>query len=458
MKISRALRLTEHNCTAFVGGGGKTSALFLAAREVAPALVTTSTHLAIQQATQTERHLTWAPNAPMPDIESALGQGITLVTGLPREDIARVAAPTLEQLQKLNELARYHALPLLIEADGSRQKPLKAPAAHEPAIPPFADLVVVTAGLRGLNQPLDENFIHRPELFGALSGLQPGEPVNAEAVMQVLRHPEGGLKNIPPGAQKVILLNQADTPELQAIAGNMARELLKTYAAVIVASVQREETHAVYESIAGIILAAGAASRFGQPKQLLDYHGQPFIRAVAETALAGGLAPVVIVTGAYAEQVAAAVRDLPVMVVHNKNWKEGQSTSVKVGINAIADPFPGPPPFSVNSGKWGRVGGAVFLLADQPQVTQHIIQALVERHAISGATITAPLAADRRANPVLFDRETFTEMLKLSGDTGGRALFTKFPVDYVPWHDESLLFDVDTEDDYRKLLAWGVKD
>jgi molybdenum cofactor cytidylyltransferase len=104
------------------------------------------------------------------------------------------------------------------------------------------------------------------------------------------------------------------------------------------------------------------------------------------------------------------------------------------------------------------VGGAIFLLADQPQVTPQIIRALVERHAQNMSAIVAPLAGDRRANPVLFDRETFQDLLGLSGDVGGRALFTKYAVDYVPWHDESLLLDVDTEDDYRKLLAWGVED
>jgi molybdenum cofactor cytidylyltransferase len=69
-----------------------------------------------------------------------------------------------------------------------------------------------------------------------------------------------------------------------------------------------------------------------------------------------------------------------------------------------------------------------------------------------------PLATDRRAYPVLFDRETFPDLLALTGDTGGRALFQKYALDYVPWQDESLLLDVDTEDDYRKLLAWGVED
>jgi CTP:molybdopterin cytidylyltransferase MocA len=68
------------------------------------------------------------------------------------------------------------------------------------------------------------------------------------------------------------------------------------------------------------------------------------------------------------------------------------------------------------------------------------------------APIVAPLVDGKRANPVLFDRTTFPELMALSGDVGGRAIFSKLPVDYLTWHDQSLLTDVDTLDDYRKLI------
>ncbi len=449
MRLAHALRLDTLRrglVTAFVGGGGKTSAVFMAARELAPALVTTSTHLAARQAEKADRHITWNPGEPLPNFESALGGGVTLVTGPHREDIARVTAPTPEQLQKLRKLASHHNLPLFIEADGSRQKPLKAPAEHEPAIPPFADVVVVTAGMRGLGKPLDEDFIHRPEIFGALGGLQMGETVSAEAIIQAITHPQGGLKNIPAGARKVALLNQADTDELKSCAGGMATGLLKTFETVVVASVQREEIHAAHENIAGIVLAAGESSRYGKPKQLLDFHGEPFARRVAKTALATGLSPVVVVTGANAEAVEAAVKDLPVVIARNERWRDGQASSVRAGLS----PLPGLPP--------NCPGGAIFLLVDQPQATAHVLDALKSRHAEGLFPIVAPLAAGRRANPVLFDRVTFSELLKLEGDVGGRAVMRQFPVEYVPWHDESLLFDVDDEDDYRKLMAWGVSE
>ncbi|PWH15794.1 MAG: putative selenium-dependent hydroxylase accessory protein YqeC [Anaerolineae bacterium] len=453
MKLSHALRLTRTASVAFVGGGGKTSAVFLAARELAPALVTTSTHLAARQAHQADRHLIWHPDEPMPDVEPTSANHVTLVTGPHREDIARLTAPTPTQLEALYHWAKTHHVPLFIEADGSRQRPLKAPAEHEPAIPPFVENVVVTAGLRGLDRPLDENFIHRPHLFGALSGLQIGEIVNETAIVQVLTHPQGGLRNIPYQARRVVLFNQADTAESQARAGKMATTLLKTFQAVIIASIQRGQIYTAHERVAGIVLAAGAATRYGKPKQLLDFRGEPFVRRIANTALKAGLWPVIVISGAYAESVEAAVRDLPITIVRNENWRAGQATSLQAGIQQVE---------ALNDeqleGRTGQIGAAIFLLADQPQITVHVLEALKSKHDAGLYPIVAPLVADRRANPVLFDRVTFAELLKLQGDTGGRAVMRHFPVEYLPWHDESLLLDVDNENDYRKLLAWGVEE
>jgi molybdenum cofactor cytidylyltransferase len=69
------------------------------------------------------------------------------------------------------------------------------------------------------------------------------------------------------------------------------------------------------------------------------------------------------------------------------------------------------------------------------------------------SSIIAPLVLEnRRANPVLFDRVTFPDLLKLEGDIGGRAIFSKYKVEYMPWHDDRLLLDVDNPEDYQRLV------
>lgn len=439
MNLARALRLRQLACVAFTGAGGKTTALFQLARELhPPVIVSATTHLGVWQIPLADEHILAKKTD---DLLNLSPRGVLLVTG--EIEGQRTKGPELSTISWLHEYCERYALPLLIEADGSRQRPLKAPGEHEPLIPDFVQVVVAMTGLTGLGKALDEETVHRPEIFGRLGGLRPGEPVTPAALVRVLTHPAGGLKNIPPGAQRIALLNQADTPELQAQADSLAKSLLPAYASVIIANLNAGKIHAVHEPIAGIVLAAGGSLRFGQPKQLLDWRGEPFVRAVAKTALEAGLSPVVVITGANAEKVGAAVLDLPVQIVHNEEWQSGQASSIRAALT--------PPSLS---GRWAGgdgPGAAIFLLADQPQVTPTILHALMEEHAATLAPIIAPMVLDRRANPVLFDRVAFPDLMELKGDVGGRGIFSKHQVNYLPWHDEALLLDVDTPEHYQRI-------
>jgi molybdenum cofactor cytidylyltransferase len=356
-------------------------------------------------------------------------------------------------MARLGEECASRNLPLLIEADGSRQRPLKAPGDREPVIPMFSNQVVVVAGLAGLGKPLTGQFVHRPEIFSSLSGLEPGESITLDAMARLLAHPAGGQKNIPLSARRILLLNQADSPDLQAQGMQLASRLLPAFHSVIISSLINSRIHAVCEPVAGIILAAGGSSRYGQPKQLLDWHGKPFVRVVAEAALSAGLARLVVVTGSHAEQVERALEGLPLLLVRNRDWRSGQGSSIQAGLRTLNQPpVPGgslETPSIQASGE--EMGAVLFLLADQPQVTPGIMRTLVEHHARTLAPIIAPLVAGQRANPVLFDRSTFPELMTLQGDVGGREIFKRIQVEPLPWDDAGLLADVDTPEDYRDL-------
>ena len=456
MQLSKALRISSSSAVAFVGAGGKTTAIFRMAQELAPALITTTTHLGAWQVSMANVHFAWKPDEPMPEMEATFGSGITLVTGSLDEATERYRGLTPPQLEKLRQLAGYHDLPLLIEADGARQKPLKAPAEHEPVIPEFVETVVVVAGLSGLDMPLTDEHVHRAQRFAELSGLKIDEAVTAGELVDVMVHAEGGLKNIPARARRVALLNQADTPALQSQANEIGQALLSTYDSAVIAAMDyppgflREPVIAVKENIAGIILAAGKSSRFGKTKQLLDYHGKPFIRIVAETALKAGLSPVIVVTGANAEQIKKTIVDLPITIVNNPEWESGQSSSIRAGILECRSSASANAEVKLPHSR--EVGGAIFLLSDQPQVSVEVLRALVERHSQDLPAVLAPYVFDQRANPVLFDRVTFQDLLTLQGDTGGRAIFSKFSPRYMNWYDRKLLLDVDTPEDYDKLV------
>lgn len=439
LTLSQALRLASAPCLALVGAGGKTTALFQIARELKPpVLVTATTHLAKEQLDLADRNIIIQGLEDLRVIETCLDDGVILVTGALEGE--RTSGVDANSLKNLYSLAKARSIPMLIEADGSRQQPLKAPADHEPAIPYFVDSVVVVAGLSGLGKPLTSEWVHRPQLFASLSGLDSGDIISVDALVKVLTSSFGGLKGVPSGVRRIVLLNQADTLVRQAMALTLATKLMQSYDAVVVASLRPPTGFpsilAVHEPVAGIILAAGGSSRMGQPKQLLLWKGEPLVRNVANSALEAGLTPVVLVTGDHGSQVQSAVQDLPVTLIQNPDWEAGQSTSVQAGLRALSP----------------EAGAAIFLLADQPRVTITLLRTLVERHAETLAPIVAPRVADQRTNPVLFDRLTFYDLMSIRGDRGGRDLFSKYSVNWLEWQDANLLLDIDTPEDYRRLL------
>ncbi len=197
----------------------------------------------------------------------------------------------------------------------------------------------------------------------------------------------------------------------------------------------------VLEKIAAVILAAGASTRFGEAKQLLDWRGGPLLRHVTRTALQAGLDPVIVVLGSQAEAARQTLGTLPaqtpVQTVMNWRWEAGLSGSVQVGLAALPPDTP----------------AAIFLQCDQPLVSADLLRALVERFRETGAPIVHPAHAGRRGTPALFARQLFPELAEVSGDKGGRVLISRYTnsVVAVEVDNPDILSDVDTRADYERL-------
>lgn len=444
MNLFNALQLNSINqnpIISLVGSGGKTTALFQLAKQFqvegrrSQVFLTSTTHLGTWQKKFADHHIVIKDKN---DFQNIPYDGIILFTGEIENE--RAQPINNESLIWLHAYCKDSNIPLLIEADGSRQKALKSPAEHEPPIPNFTDIVIHVTGLSAIEKKLNDEYVHRAEIFSQLTNLEINQNITSESIIKALTHSQGGLKNIPPYAKRIALLNQADTPELKSIGGEIAKKILNHFDSVLVGSLQQGNFQ-VFEKTAGIILAAGDSTRFGSPKQLLDWHGKPFIRHIAETALHADLQPVLVITGNHHAEIESCLRDLPVTVIHNPNYKNGQSESIKLGIKNLPN----------------NIGANIFLLADQPQIPVEVIRALKERHSQTLSPIIAPLVLEeRRANPVLFDKVTFPDLLQLTGDVGGRAIFDKHKVDYLPWHDDILIFDVDTKEDYERLKRLDI--
>ncbi|MDH3944999.1 MAG: selenium cofactor biosynthesis protein YqeC, partial [Anaerolineae bacterium] len=162
MNLVQALRLHSESRIAFVGAGGKTSSMFHLARQYShPILLTATTHLAQGQVSLADRHFVFEKSASV--LAGKLPDGVTLVTGKVAAGGRTHGLPPVA-VASLHAWARAHDVPMLIEADGARQKSLKAPDMHEPVIPDLAGVVAVLAGLSALGQPLTDKIVHRPEI------------------------------------------------------------------------------------------------------------------------------------------------------------------------------------------------------------------------------------------------------------------------------------------------------
>ena len=195
--------------------------------------------------------------------------------------------------------------------------------------------------------------------------------------------------------------------------------------------------------IAGVIIAAGASSRLGRPKQLLPLAGRPLLAHALANALASRLDEVVLVLGHQAPTIeralVKALGPTRTSIVVNPRYAEGQSTSVVAGLDATPS----------------GAEAVLFLLGDQPGVAPAIIDAVLATYRSSPAPIVAPTYGGTIGNPILFARHLFPVLKCLSGDEGARGVVRRHlgEVRRVEIGLAAPPPDVDTEADYQSLLA-----
>lgn len=186
--------------------------------------------------------------------------------------------------------------------------------------------------------------------------------------------------------------------------------------------------------IAGLLLAAGGARRFGSQKLIAPLDGIPLVRHAA-AALARSTDALVIVVGHEAGHVRAALADVDASIVENPDWSQGLSSSLRHGITAMSL----------------DVAAVVVALGDQPRIDPLVVRSLIDRWRATGKAIIAARYRGARGHPVLFDRTVFPQLTTLRGDVGARTIFEQSPdeVAYVDV-DDTVPIDVDTVDDLEK--------
>jgi len=481
IQLREALRVGRGDVVSFVGAGGKTTTAMRLADElsaVGQKVIFTTTTKIMEPIPREGEYLLISDDADrtlarIPELLVRYPRGILAHRRLEESDTSieeDVSYPFPVRTNKLQGVAPEMvdrlaaALPELVilnEADGAKHRSLKAPAAHEPVVPASTTLLVPMASLHVLGKPLSDGYVFQPERVAALSGTALGEPVTVDMVAAVLTHPQGGLKALPPQARVVPLLNQWEGEAASEEAREVAELLLRheRIQRVVVGSLRQadpvldmiEPEPCKRPQVAAIVLAAGASTRYGQPKQLLPVGGKTMLQHVVDVVLASPVDQIIVVLGHRAGEIGANVRQgLPTAadkspdIVINEEWEAGLSTSVQAGLRAIRS----------------DIQVALFVLADQPAITPGIIAALLGRYHETGAPIVVPTYEGKRGNPALFDRSLFAELMKVRSDQGGRQLIDRYAnrTEKVEVGSEAVLVDVDTEEDYQRFKeAYGQR-
>jgi molybdenum cofactor cytidylyltransferase len=188
-----------------------------------------------------------------------------------------------------------------------------------------------------------------------------------------------------------------------------------------------------------IILAAGASSRMGRPKQLLPWKGRSLLRHAAETALATSLRPVLVVLGCEWRACEKELASLEVSAVINPRWPDGMGTSVAAGIEALEM-------------QETSITGALLMLVDQPDVTSEFLDSISDQWLNGNSPIVATQYSNGGGVPAIFSRAYFGELRALNADRGARQIIAREASTVALFQPPAEVADLDTPEDHEDRI------
>ena len=193
-----------------------------------------------------------------------------------------------------------------------------------------------------------------------------------------------------------------------------------------------------------IVLAAGASSRLGSPKQLLSFSGATLLQHSIEAAQLSDAANVLVVLGAKADLIKTEINHTTANMVVNPSWKEGMASTIHFGLQTLVEMHP-------------QTEAVIFMVADQPFVTAELLNNLMELNRNEQRSIVSSKYGSTFGTPVLFTKPFFPELMELTGDVGAKSLVRKYMNEaaFVSFPKGDI--DIDTVEDYEKLDGGGHK-
>ncbi len=193
-------------------------------------------------------------------------------------------------------------------------------------------------------------------------------------------------------------------------------------------------------NIAGVLLAAGTSSRMGRNKLLLKYKDHTVIEESLSQLLESNVGDVLIITGFESRRIEEAIskyRTERTILVYNGNYQLGRAESIKCAIGQIND----------------NCDAVLFMVADKPGVKSALIDRAIERFTRDKPAILYVKTPEGRGHPIIFARRLFDELMLLSGDLVGENLIARHRDKVAELNDRAVQLDIDTEEDYRLLIA-----
>jgi probable selenium-dependent hydroxylase accessory protein YqeC len=224
LKLHEALGITPGDVVAFVGAGGKTGAILTVSNGLEQAgmkvLVAPTTKMMLGEVDEIGPLVTGEDAGELREkAEKALSESPAVVAGSGMLSKNRVGGVDPGWIGDLARLVHV----VLVEADGSRHRPIKGTADHEPALPDAATLVVAVANVRALGTPVDEEHVHRPEVFSDLTGVGPGQSITPGAFATAIAR--GSLARVGPTARTAALITGVEPGRSMSDASVITREL-----------------------------------------------------------------------------------------------------------------------------------------------------------------------------------------------------------------------------------------
>lgn len=195
-----------------------------------------------------------------------------------------------------------------------------------------------------------------------------------------------------------------------------------------------------HQKIGIIILAAGNSSRLGRPKQLLKHKESTLLKNTISEALKTQNSFLIVATGANHDVIEKELNLPEVKLSFNSEWESGMSSSIVKGITELMLLNP-------------DCEQCILSVCDQPFVTSSVFENLINQSKRTGKGIAASAYAETLGTPALFHQKYFEELLKLKGKEGAKKLIKKYADDVVSVPFEQGNIDIDTEEDYQKLIS-----